>query len=101
MRHARRFPFGNEPAPKAAAPTTPLPPHNPQATVPLVDFMPPARALPFRAPPLAPVPPIAPAPPLPPRVPARSPVSFRTAAAVVLLVLDVLVLVYLAATWRP
>ena len=105
MSPVRNFPFGKEPAAMLTQATTPLPilPPNPQATAPLVDFIPPADALPFDEPPAAPMrltAPILPlVPPLPSRVPARSRVSFRTAASLVLLVLDVVVLVYLAATW--
>jgi hypothetical protein len=105
MSAMRSFPFGKEPAAVLTQATTPLPmlPPNPQATAPLVNFMPPADALPFDEPPAAPMlltAPILPlVPPLPPRTPARSRASFRTAAALVLLVLDVVVLVYLAATW--
>ena len=105
MSAMRSFPFGKEPAAVLTQATTPLPilPPNPQATAPLVDFMPPAAALPFDEPPAAPMlltAPILPlVPPLPPRTPARSRASFRTAGALVLLVLDVVVLAYLAATW--
>jgi hypothetical protein len=107
MSPVRSFPFGKEPAAVLAETTMPLlqspPPPNPQATVRLVDLCPPAGAQPFREPPAAPMlltAPILPlVPPLPPRVPARPRVSFRTAAALVVVVIEVLVLLYLAATW--
>jgi hypothetical protein len=109
MSPARRFPFGKDPAPTHAPSTTllppPLSPPNPLATVPLVDFLPPGRTLPFRDPPptpdlpTEPIPVVVPLPPPRPRKPQRF--SLPTAAWVVLLVLDVLVLAYLAATWRP
>ena len=108
MTLAHRFPFGRAPAPVKEDPTGPVPPPNPQATALLVDFIPPARALPFRAPSSPPAPPSSPAPPapstslirpLPVRPVARSRVSLRNGAGAVLLVLDLVVLVYLAATW--
>ncbi len=107
MSPVRSFPFGKEPAAVLAETTKPLPqappPANPQATVRLVNFMPPAEAQPSREPPAAPMlvtAPIVPlVPPLPLRVPAQPRGSFRTVAALVALVIEVSVLVYLAATW--
>jgi hypothetical protein len=99
---AHRFPFGRAPAPVKEDPTGPVPPPNPQATALLVDFVPPTRALPFRAPSSSPAPPSSPTslvPLLPGRPVVRSRVSFRNGAGAVLLVLDLAVLVYLAATW--
>lgn len=97
----RRFPFGQEPvlvrAPEeppsksSAEQTVPLAPLAEQ-TVPLAAFLPPSRALPF-----SPV--LVPAPPASAPAPAQSRTSFRTAAALVLLALDLLVLGYLFATW--
>jgi len=109
MNPARRFRFGEEPVATLVQSKAPLaslkPPPNAQATAPLVDFLPPPRTLPFREPPTAPMPPPEPLSPLAlapsPCVPARSRVSFRTAASLVLLVFDVLMLAYLLATWRP
>ena len=108
MSPPRRSPVGGEPDVTSAQSTKPLP-LDPQATAPLVDFMPPADALPFRELPTAPMPPLTPptvlaplaplVPPLPPRVPARSRVSLRTVAALALVVIEVSVLVYLVATW--
>jgi hypothetical protein len=96
---ARAFPFGREPARTKAEQTAPLPPPDPQKTERLADFMPAASILPFRAPLLPP--PLHPlVPPPPRRTPVRAPLSLRHAAAMVLLVLDVVVLLYLAATWR-
>ena len=107
MSPVRSFPFGKEPAAVLAETTKPLPqsppPPNPQATVRLVDFSPPAGALPFRESPPATMLPPAPTsplvPPLPPREPARARISVRTVAALVAVVIEVSVLVYLAATW--
>jgi hypothetical protein len=102
MRSLRRFPFGKAPAPMLTQSTAPLPlrppPPDPKATAPLADFMPPERVLPFRAPP----PPALPAslvPPLPPHPARRSRVSYQNVAAVILIVLDLVVFAYVAATW--
>jgi hypothetical protein len=100
MSPVRRFPFGKEPAAMLVESTGPLPPPNPQATAPLVDFVPPAHTLPFREPRITPRLPPAPLVPSPPRRARAQPwISFRSPAAIALLVLDVVVLVYLAATW--
>jgi len=109
MSSAHRFRFGEDPPAVLAHSTTPLPllrpASNPEVTAPLTELVPPPDALVFREPPSAWVPSPAPVvplvPPLPERAPAPSRVSFRTAASLVLLVLEVLVLGYLAATWRP
>lgn len=116
MMTVRRFPFGSEPALPPSPPaerTMPVPPPDPQATAPLSDFVSPRSPLPFRTPepptervPLTPLPPVterlAPlVPPPPPRDPARQRVSMRTVAWALLLALDLIVLGYLAATWRP
>jgi hypothetical protein len=111
MMAARRFPFGTEPACVNAERTAPIPSLGPQTSDPqepdphktelLADFKPPGSALPFRAPLLPPAPTHPLVPPLPPRVPAREPLTLRYVAALVLLVLDIAVLLYLAVTWRP
>jgi hypothetical protein len=120
MMAARRFPFGDEPASAKAERTELLPLAEPQTPDPqktelLADFKPPTSTLPFCAPLLPPLlPPPHPSvpplwqplsqplvPPPPPRAPARAPFSLRNAAAMVLLVLDIAVLLYLAVTWRP
>jgi hypothetical protein len=75
---------------------------DPQVTAPLVNFLPPACALPFREPPTIPMLPTAPlsplVPPLPQRATRRSRLSFRTMAALLLLAFQALVLGYLVAT---
>ena len=68
----------------------------PVATAPLVDFLPPVRALPFREALAAP----GPAPTRQRRASAWLHISFRSAAVLVLFVLDVVMLGYLVATWR-
>jgi hypothetical protein len=89
----------NDPVLTRAEQTGPLPPSNPQVTAPLIGFVPPERALPFRASsPDLPAPLIVPQPSSRPLLPPR--LSFREASSLVLLVLDVLVLAYLALTWR-
>jgi len=99
MSPALRFSFDEEPGCALRQSTTPLPPlplpaPDPQATAPLADFLRPA--LPFGESPAEP--PCALVPPLPPARPAQSRTSLRTAAWLVLLALDLLVLVYLFAT---
>ena len=100
MSPARRLSFDEEPARPQVEMTTPLPPlplPDPQATAPLADFLPPAPALPFRAPPTPLVPSLVPS--LPPKASAPPHVSLGTAAAMALLAFDLLVFVYLLATW--
>ena len=100
MSPVRTFPFGKEPAAVRAESTGPLPPAKSHATAPLVDFVPPAHTLPFREPRITPMLPPAPlVPPPPRRVRAQPWISFRSPAAIALLVLDMVVLVYLVATW--
>jgi hypothetical protein len=106
MSPVRPFPFGKEPAAMRAASTGPLPPAKSHATAPLVDFVPPAHTLPFREPRITPMLPPAPlvppsplVPPPPRRVRAQPWISFRSPAAIALLVFDMVVLVYLVATW--
>ena len=99
QRPERRFPFGHEPVPAPTERTAPLPPRDTQQTAPLAGFLPPAHALPFRTPFLP--------PPLPESAPVQSSrplaqpaISLKHKAALVLLVLDIAVLLYLALTWR-
>jgi hypothetical protein len=98
MTPPRRFPFGSEPA-LPPAPTAPVPPPE---TAPLGAFVPTASVLPFReaAAPAERTEPVGPLVPPPPRAPARSRGSWRTTAWAVLLLVDLVVLAYLIATWK-
>jgi hypothetical protein len=98
----RRFTFDSEPAPPAV-PTAPVPPAGSTETALLGAFVPPVSALPFRTAPPDPVATELVGPlvlPPPPRVPARSRAPWRTATWSLLLLVDLVVLVYLIATWQ-
>lgn len=109
MSPRRRFPFGQTPPPAPAERMKPAPPRaNPEATATLAGDVPRRPVLPFRPAPECEPDLLRTAPKrepetlvlLPPPAPATRRETWSTAAWAALLVVDIVVLVYLAVTWR-